>query len=417
MAMKEISQEAFKKYTEKRGIYLEEHNKIVNTAIENKILTTNEDHALDSIEKNIYNLDIDYLKTLHSELELEPLSTEVIKTLDNIQLFKRTEILNLMINYVKDNNYYAKNDVINALKFVFDDVQDIINSKNVTGYTITKYDAIREATQLGNHVLFSRLILEEAQNKKYKKLLGAGASVSLIITLIISLTYLFMKNEVQKPTTIETTYPPAIIETTKNINKMTTYAPTTTRNPTSTSKPNAITQNNLDTFKILALWCYINQTTGCFMVRGSSFIPLTGCNDWYGESTSNMLKCNCGDFSQGLSKSACDNPEECLKPYCIGNSMCSQYSNSGICTTDSQQTLYRCTSGAVIGDPNYVYYTYINDSVLSIIGNAVEVSNSLNVNSSFNIMKYIPYIIYIVITIFFIIVIVKIIYKHLTVKK
>ena len=122
-----------------------------------------------------------------------------------------------------------------------------------------------------------------------------------------------------------------------------------------------------DTFKVTLMWWYYNKTNGCFLVTNSSVQRLNGCSDWYGSSIKNQLNCSCGKIGTSISKPICDK-EECFKPYCIGSDTCD---NSLSKCSDNQ--LYQCTGN--IGDPNFTYYTYKNNSILSLYSNLLTLQN------------------------------------------
>ena len=121
-----------------------------------------------------------------------------------------------------------------------------------------------------------------------------------------------------------------------------------------------------DTFKVTLMWWYYNKTNGCFLVTNSGVQRLDGCSDYYGSSIKNQLNCSCGKIGSGLTKPTCD--KECFKPYCIGSDNCDKS-----LTKCSNDQLYQCTGN--IGDPNFTYYTYKNNSILSIYSNLLTLQN------------------------------------------
>lgn len=122
-----------------------------------------------------------------------------------------------------------------------------------------------------------------------------------------------------------------------------------------------------DTFKVTLMWWYYNKTNGCFLVTNSGAQRLDGCSDYYGSSIENQLKCSCGNIGTSLTKPTCEK-EECFKPYCIGGDNCDKSLSK--CSNDQ---LYQCTGN--IGDPNFTYYTYKNNSILSLYSNLLTLQN------------------------------------------
>jgi hypothetical protein len=122
-----------------------------------------------------------------------------------------------------------------------------------------------------------------------------------------------------------------------------------------------------DNFKVVLMWWYYKQTNGCFLVTNSDVQRLDGCSDYYGSSFENQLKCSCGKInnSNTLVKPTCET-DECFKPYCLGN--CDKS-----LTKCSNDQLYQCTGN--IGDSNFIYYTYKNNSILSIYSNLLTLQN------------------------------------------
>ena len=138
-----------------------------------------------------------------------------------------------------------------------------------------------------------------------------------------------------------------------------------------------------DNFKAILMFWYYNKTNGCFLITNSSIKRLDGCSDWYGSSLKNQLNCSCGKIANSLNKPICDT-EECFKPYCIGNDNC----NKSISKCSDDQ-LYQCT-GDNMSDPNFIYYTYKNNSILSVYNNLFTLQNlfsSKNSNKN-NILIY-----------------------------
>ena len=138
-----------------------------------------------------------------------------------------------------------------------------------------------------------------------------------------------------------------------------------------------------DNFKVILMWWYYNKTNGCFLVTNSSIKRLDSCSDWYGSSIKNQLNCSCGKIGTGLTKPTCDK-DECFKPYCIGTDNCDK-SLTSKCSNDQ---LYQCTGN--IGDPNFTYYKYKNNSILSLYSNLLALQNIFISNKSkkSNILLY-----------------------------
>ena len=393
-----IDKNVFENYKIERESRITEKNNIIENAIKNNsILTSTQVNELRTIESDTSVLDINYMNTLLKSFGKKKLTKELTNALESLCTEGRTPIMNNIILSIEGKNPDIKNVLIETVGLV----TDIVKENKLDAYIPEdSFALIREGVKQKNFKKVQNALENEVKNKKNKKIkILAGVGTVGILILVITLVCELMKKD---------------LKSSSSGNKQNI---TTTYSPSPSPNPNYVTQDELDTFKLLALWCYMNQTAGCFMVRDSSFIIMNGCSDWYGNDTSNMLNCSCGDITTSLSTSTCDSEAECLKPYCIGNSKCSQYNTSDICTSESHQTLYKCTN-TKLGDPNYVYYTYIDNSVLSIIGNAVDLSNSITTNSnSINIMKYVPYVIGISLFIFFIIIIVKIFSKNVLGRK
>ena len=123
-----------------------------------------------------------------------------------------------------------------------------------------------------------------------------------------------------------------------------------------------------DNFKVVLMWWYYNKTNGCFLVTNSTVTRLDGCSDYYGTSIKNQLKCSCGKINNEPLKPPTCSTDECFKPYCIGNDNCDKSLSK--CSNDQ---LYACTGN--IGDPNFTYYTYKNNSILSLYSNLLTLQN------------------------------------------
>jgi len=109
---------------------------------------------------------------------------------------------------------------------------------------------------------------------------------------------------------------------------------------------------------------YNESTNGCYMSNSSGIHLLNNCSNYY-NIEKNRINCSCGELTDTLEKSNCDTPNECLKPYCIGNAKCPG-SSKEICSTNNNTDLYKCTKSN-INDPNYVKYFYYNNFFLSIV--------------------------------------------------
>ena len=144
----------------------------------------------------------------------------------------------------------------------------------------------------------------------------------------------------------------------------------------------------------MVLYCYYNNTIGCFMEQGFNIYKLNDC-DYYDESFGNQLNCQCGiELESDPISSLCNNEDDCFKPYCIGNPNCYTYYNNqpiSTCSTESQHPLYKCTS-ADFGSDKYVYYKYIDKSMLDIITQSMKLYIQLIPKKS-NIFLYVVIII------------------------
>lgn len=148
------------------------------------------------------------------------------------------------------------------------------------------------------------------------------------------------------------------------------------------NKKRALSNNdkeNIDDLKALVLAWYGKQVSGCFMIKHDGVTRLDGCSDWYGTSVENQLNCSCGTSTNDtMIKSNCDTPEECLKPYCIGNDKCT---NSSPKCSDEQ--LYQC-AGDSIADPNYVRYMYLDNNIFSLYSDILNIQDAANKNNTDN---------------------------------
>lgn len=146
-----------------------------------------------------------------------------------------------------------------------------------------------------------------------------------------------------------------------------------------------------DTLKAFLMAYYRNNISGCFIITNKGASRLEGCSDWYGKEE-NRDKCSCGIINK-TSNVKCDKADECLKPYCIGNSSCSNPDNPPKCLSDKGYTLYNCT-GTSIDDPDYVSYMYIDNSILSLYSNLTTTLELFNdktddKNKKSNILLYV----------------------------
>ena len=159
---------------------------------------------------------------------------------------------------------------------------------------------------------------------------------NLAATLIVNLAYSQL-NDIQSSTTNTTT--PVI----NNLNYMNSY---------------------------LLLW-YAQQVNGCYMITNNKITRLNGCSNYYGDNILNQTFCSCGSIDNNLN---CDSNDEYLHPYCIGTNDKSSSLSSKCETDDPKETILKCSTD------NNVYYTYINDNVLSLYFNT-QMLNDLFINA------------------------------------
>jgi hypothetical protein len=112
----------------------------------------------------------------------------------------------------------------------------------------------------------------------------------------------------------------------------------------------------------LAMATYSSILSGCYIFRDNKFTKLENCNNYY-QTPENMLKCKCGGINYSTD---CTNNtgDDCSTPYCLGKS-CKNYINNDQCKINGQN-VPQCTN-TNIGDPNYVYYTYLDYKPLTFI--------------------------------------------------
>jgi hypothetical protein len=160
------------------------------------------------------------------------------------------------------------------------------------------------------------------------------------------------------------------------------------------------------------MWWYYNKINGCFLVTNSGFKRLDACSDYYGSSIENQLKCSCGkiSYTDTLVKPTCDDEEECFKPYCIGGDNCDNKLSK--CSNDN---LYQCTGN--IGDPNFTYYTYKNNSILSLYSNLLTLQNIFSSDNKSNKSNILLYLFIFIIIILFIMGILYLLKKYKKYKK
>ena len=160
-----------------------------------------------------------------------------------------------------------------------------------------------------------------------------------------------------------------------------------------------MTQTEQETLAIILLYYYYHKTVGCFVIQDSTFTLLNNCGSNY-NTIDSQFNCSCGDSVNSLTipiPDICNDPIESQKPYCK-------------CLNNTGQKLNLCTNKS-IGEPGYVYYTYISNTILTFIPDSVEFSIDLS-SPPVNYLKYILIIIGILIGIFIITIITKLIIKH-----
>ena len=194
-----------------------------------------------------------------------------------------------------------------------------------------------------------------------------------LITLTILVSIYGKSNNIIVPDNLSTSTTPGIISN------------QTTISPNQPLPPGYIYQKDADTFMLLCLYCYYKDITGCFMVKGSDFYQITddSCNDYYSKDVITQGNCSCGELDSALTNSpACDSKNECMKPYCIGNSQCSTIvQREGLpvdkCTTNPSSVLYKCTSSD-FGSDSYVYYRYVDKTALALIADVAQAYVTMN---------------------------------------
>lgn len=154
-----------------------------------------------------------------------------------------------------------------------------------------------------------------------------------------------------------------------------------------------------DDIKATILAWYANNISGCYLIRNDGMTRLDGCSNLYTNSREN---CSCGIINVKMMESNCDNSDECLKPYCIGNSKCNTS------TKCSSEKLYQC-AGNNISDPNYISYMYIDNSMFSLFNNLVEFydKNKQDDTSKINILLYVIIFVVVIFIISFVIFLMK----------
>ena len=112
----------------------------------------------------------------------------------------------------------------------------------------------------------------------------------------------------------------------------------------------------------LAMAAYSSLLSGCYIFRDNKFTKLENCNNYY-QTPENMLKCKCSGINYSTD---CTNNtgDDCSTPYCLGKS-CKNSINNDQCKINGQN-VPQCTN-TNIGDPNYVYYTYLDYKPLTFI--------------------------------------------------
>ena len=114
----------------------------------------------------------------------------------------------------------------------------------------------------------------------------------------------------------------------------------------------------------LAMAAYSSLLSGCYIFRDNKFTKLENCNNYY-QTPENMLKCKCGSIN---SSTDCTNNtgDDCTTPYCLGKS-CKNSINNDQCKINNQNIPQCTNTNTNIGDPKYVYYTYLDYKPLTFI--------------------------------------------------
>ena len=342
-----------------------------------------------NIQKQIYDLDISLIDNLSEYYETQRMSINDRVYLEALCLGGRNHFLGELLDSIKNNNENLRTPLLK----LFAILPELVSVRELTPdfYMSSEVkEDIKKAIRNKDQEKLNKILIEQENKIKndnyYKNLriLSVGIGSVSLVTILLVWKYVILNSQSVSPPT-----------STSTPNNKTTSKPENITTPT----PYIFTTDDVNTFILLSMWCYVNNKTGCFMVRDSSFILLDNCSSFYG-TNNNMFFCSCGNISSSLYFPICDSVTECLKPYCLGNSKCSTY-NTGItgrCLPDSKEVLYQCTN-TTVGNPNYVYYTYINDSILSIISEALNLSSVLNNSQKFNILPYIIGVVFIIIAV------------------
>jgi hypothetical protein len=156
------------------------------------------------------------------------------------------------------------------------------------------------------------------------------------------------------------------------------------------------TTNIPDDLKVALMLWYYNQVNGCYLIKNNGITRLDGCSDFYG-NIDNQINCSCGESTENMSSPKCDNQDECLKPYCLGNPNCSG-DKSIKC---SNEILYQCTGNSV-DDPNFTSYMYIDNSIFSLYSNFLNFQDIIKKDEDKNKNNILLYVIIFVVVIFII---------------
>ena len=373
-------------YREQRTVLTEQLNTLL-TKYESTDIESIDEERITDIEDDIRNLDIQMIQQIRTHMAtseeeggaeagdvFDDTTLEYIEKLDTNLRGEKIE------NIIKIGDDLNKRLITIPLVILYDSIPQFSkNTKLVDNINRTVGPMIEEIGDLQQMVINSMVQVEELNES-----LRTSNEENIRLREMLNQALLEIENSrLLNRTNISEKF--CIIEKFKNddINKNNILNVTLVVSLFAymVSKKNNSSNKVSDTFKVTLMWWYYNKTNGCFLVTNSSIKRLDSCSDWYGSSIKNQLNCSCGKIGTGLTKPTCDK-DECFKPYCIGSD-CSKS-----LTKCSNDQLYQCTGN--IGDPNFTYYTYKNNSILSLYSNLLAIQNIFRPNKSkkSNILLY-----------------------------
>ena len=301
--------------------------------------------------KPIYKLSRDLDTTTMTQKDVENFKNQLLS-------MKNSIIFNTKYNPYRRNNELKYIDTSTVdLSNLFTAIVEIEDTFN--------YDAVAKTFDNFNNSV--SMDIDEIEEIEEVDWFDNGNSKNDSMSSIYTLTMIYIQSILEK------------ISTMFNIETFTTT-------PISSNYLNNI-NNNINNVQTLLLLWYFNKLNGCFMIANNKFYKLDICNNYYtsgkeqNDSYTRQLNCSCSTESD----TSCNNPNNCLKPYCIGNNLCN--SNGLNCSSDNSNiTLKKCSD---TNDSDTVSYFYKDFDIYSTIFNIADISSYIKIGpKSNNFSKY-----------------------------